>query len=99
MLGPAILCSGSTSRPLARLAALDGRLDDARRLFEDAMTLNAAMGARPWVAHTQHEYAQVLLASGNDGHRERAAELLAAARQTAEDLGMAALLGDLKQLA
>jgi class 3 adenylate cyclase/tetratricopeptide (TPR) repeat protein len=98
VLGPSMLCSGSTSRPLARLAALDGRTEDARRLFEDAVTLNGSMGARPWLAHTQHEYARFLLDSADEGDRNRAGKLLEDARATADGLGMIALQRELKQL-
>jgi tetratricopeptide (TPR) repeat protein len=94
VLGPGLLCSGSTSRPLARLAALDGRVEDARRLFDAALALNRLMGACPWLAHTQHEYARFLLESD----RDRAMQLLDEARATADELGMAALQQDLKQV-
>ena len=98
VLGPGMLCTGSTSRALARLAALDRRNDDARRLFEDALALNGAMGARPWLAHTQYEYAQFLLAGSEHGDRDRASELLEEARSTADELGMTALQQALKQV-
>ncbi len=98
VLGPGILCSGSTSRPLARLAALSDRTDGAARLFEDAITLNQSMGARPWLARTQHEYASFLLTRGDAGDRARAADLLDAAHITADELGMTALQSDLKQV-
>ncbi|MBV9411377.1 MAG: hypothetical protein JO148_07260, partial [Acidimicrobiia bacterium] len=98
VLGPGLLCSGSTSRPLARLAALAGRIDDARSLFEDALALNAAMGARPWLAHTQYDYACMLLDSGVDADRDRARQMLAETRVIADGLGMSALQQDLKQL-
>jgi tetratricopeptide (TPR) repeat protein len=75
---------GSMSRGLGQLAALLGRTDDAARHFEDAIAMNGRMGARPWLAYTQHDYAR-LLESRNP---ERAAALLAAARATYAELGM-----------
>jgi hypothetical protein len=49
------------------------------------------MGARPWIARTQHEYAQLLLARDAPGDPERARELLSTALDTARALGMARL--------
>ena len=97
VLGPAVLCSGAISRPLARLAALDGRNDDARGLFEDAIALNTAMGARPWLAHTQHEYAGLLETSPSSDDRERADRLRKEAHIAADLLGMTALQQELEQ--
>jgi hypothetical protein len=56
------------------------------------------MGARPWLAHTQHEYARFLLDSADEGDRNRAGQLLEDARATADGLGMIALQQELKQL-
>ena len=65
---------------------------EARRHFEDALEANVRMGARSWVAHTQHDFARMLLTTGQEHDLERALELLHAARSTAEELGMPALL-------
>ena len=53
--------------------------------------MNARMEARTWLAHTQQQYATMLLARNNSGDRERAIELLDAALTTARELGMRAL--------
>jgi tetratricopeptide (TPR) repeat protein len=45
-------------------------------------------GARPWLAHTQDDYARMLLARAGPGDRERAQELLDAALATYRELGM-----------
>jgi tetratricopeptide (TPR) repeat protein len=82
---------GSVARYLGILAATMERLDDAAGHFEDAIATNERMGARPWLAHTQHDYARTLLARGAAGDGQRATELLADARRTAEELGMTAL--------
>jgi hypothetical protein len=50
--------------------------------------MNADMGARPWLAHTQHDYARMLLHRNAGGDRERARELLDVAASTFDDLGM-----------
>jgi hypothetical protein len=70
------LTTGSVSRPLGVLAATTGRWEGSIRHFEDALTHNDAMGARPWVAHTQHDYARALIARGSPGDEPRASELL-----------------------
>ena len=49
---------GSVSRYLGILAATTGRPDEAERHFEAALAMNARTGARPWLAHTQADYAQ-----------------------------------------
>ena len=50
--------------------------------------MNARMGARPWLAHTQHDYALMLLARHGPGDRQRAQQLLTAAVSTYRTLGM-----------
>src|SRR3990172_4866310 len=60
----AIVCLGSAARYLGLLSATMRRWDDAARHFEDAAEMNARMGARPYLAHTQHEHAVMLLARG-----------------------------------
>ena len=66
----------------------DGALDEAVRHFENALAMNERMGARPWLAHTQHDYARMLDARGDPGDRIRAQELLAEAIVTYRELGM-----------
>ena len=78
---------GSVARYLGLLATALSRWDDAARHFEDALTMNTRMGARPWVAHTQHDYARMLLRRSDAGDR-RAERLLADALETARELGM-----------
>jgi tetratricopeptide (TPR) repeat protein len=82
---------GSVSRYLGLLAATMSRFDDAERHFEDALAMNARMGARPWLARTEHDYARMLVARGGPGDRERAGELLASALRAARELGLVAL--------
>ncbi|MEE8346318.1 MAG: protein kinase [Dehalococcoidia bacterium] len=83
---------GSVSQYLGLLATTMERWDEAARHFEDALGMNARMGARPWVAHTQDEYADMLLRRDEPGDREKALELLAQALDTAQELGMNALV-------
>lgn len=50
--------------------------------------MNTRMGARPWLAHTQDDYARMLLDRDRPGDRERAQELLNQALSTYCELGM-----------
>jgi tetratricopeptide (TPR) repeat protein len=79
---------GSVSRYLGQLATTLKRFDDAQTHFEDAIAMNERVGARPWLAHTQHDYARMLLARNTSGGRERAEELLDQAHATYLELGM-----------
>jgi eukaryotic-like serine/threonine-protein kinase len=89
--GPAI-CWGSAAVSLGLVAATMQRWDDAARHFEDALEMNVRMGGRPWVAHTQHNYADMLLRRDKPGDREKALALLTEALDTAQELGMKALV-------
>jgi hypothetical protein len=79
------------SRHLGMLAAAMKRWPDAERHFEAGLAMNARQRARPWLAHTQHQYAAMLLARNGAGDRERAIALLDEALAAAEEIGMAAL--------
>jgi DNA-binding SARP family transcriptional activator/tetratricopeptide (TPR) repeat protein len=79
---------GSVARYLGLLAAMTERWSEAARHFEDALEMNERTGALPWLAHTQNDYAQMLLARNDTGDRERAAELVQAAVATYRELGM-----------
>jgi tetratricopeptide (TPR) repeat protein len=79
---------GAVSRYLGLLAATTGRLDDAARHFEQAVAMNAHMGARPWLAATQRDYGRLLLARGRPGDRERGRELLRRADAIYRELGL-----------
>src|SRR3990170_3381062 len=83
---------GSSSRYLGLLAATMERWEDAARHFQDAIEMNARMGARPWLAHTQHDYAGMLLRRGAKGDRKKALALLTQALDTAQELGMTGLV-------
>ncbi|MBI4515381.1 MAG: protein kinase [Deltaproteobacteria bacterium] len=67
---------GSCARYLGLLAAALGRTDEAARHFEDALAMNARMGMRQASAHTQADYAQMLLARNAPGDRAKGLDLL-----------------------
>jgi tetratricopeptide (TPR) repeat protein len=79
---------GSASRALGMLATVLGRFADATRHYDDALQMNRSMGARPWVAHTEADYARILLARGESGDRERALELIRSSLAGYRSLGM-----------
>ena len=79
---------GSVARYLGLLAATLKRWDEAERHFERAVATNARIGVRPWLAHTTHDYACMLLARHHRGDHTRARELLDAAHTSYRELGM-----------
>jgi class 3 adenylate cyclase/tetratricopeptide (TPR) repeat protein len=97
LVAPAV-CDGSSSRPLGLLAAALHRWDEAESHFADALAMNSKMGARPWVARTQLNYAQMLLARGEPGDREKARGLLQQALAGAQRMGMLKLASDCEAL-
>ena len=82
------LALDSSSRPLGILATLLGRFEEAARHFEEALRMNETMGARPSLAHTQKDYARMLLRRSSQGDQERAEKLLWRAQATYQSLGM-----------
>ena len=58
VVSAAVACYGAISRYLGALAATLRRWSEAAHRFEDAMAMNARMGAAPWLAHTQHQYGE-----------------------------------------
>jgi tetratricopeptide (TPR) repeat protein len=97
-VGGALYCRGVVARLLGALATLLGRYDDAERHFEKALEMNARIRARIWVAHTQHDYARMLVARDQPGDREKAAALAAQALVTAREVGMKPLEADVLEL-
>jgi tetratricopeptide (TPR) repeat protein len=88
---------GAASRFLGQLAATRSEWQEAESHFGQALAMNAAMGAKPWLAHTQFQYARMLLARPAPGDAERARAraqakiLLDDARTIARQLGMRSL--------
>ena len=90
---------GSVARYLGILASATSRWDAAEKDFGDALAMNRRMGARPWVAHTQEDYARMLLARGETGDAEKAEQLLHDAIATYRELRMTAGLERARSLA
>jgi class 3 adenylate cyclase len=92
MIGWTEVCYGSASRYLGNLATLMRRYDDAQRHYETAIAVNAGLGARGWLAHSQQEYAAMLFErGGGDQDRSRADALNDTALAAADLLGMRTL--------
>jgi DNA-binding NarL/FixJ family response regulator len=91
VVGGAVVCYGSASHYLGMLAATMEHWDDAARHFQDALAMNARIGARSYLAYTQHQYARMLLARNRPGDCDQATSLLKEALTTARALGMRAL--------
>ena len=79
---------GSASRYLGILAATMERWPEAAQHFENALDMNETMGAKPWLAGTQNDYAQMLLTRDGPGDRKRAGELRASVKATYSHLGL-----------
>ena len=79
---------GAMSRYLGLLATTLEHPSDAETHFEDGLATNERMGARPWLAHTQVDYARMLLGRGDADDSARARESIDAALATYRELGM-----------
>jgi DNA-binding SARP family transcriptional activator/tetratricopeptide (TPR) repeat protein len=85
------LCLGSVARGLGILASVMSNFEQAAEHFEYALERNSRMGARPWAAHTQYDYASMLSSRDAPGDADRARELLDSCLATCRELGMEAL--------
>jgi DNA-binding SARP family transcriptional activator len=91
------LSRGAAARYLGLLASTTESWDEAEYQFEAALELNAKTRAWPWLAWTQHDYAQMLIAAGRPGRS--ASQYAATAAETANELGMRRLSSQLAQSA
>jgi tetratricopeptide (TPR) repeat protein len=88
VVSSAVACYGAAARYLGILAATMAKWEDAAQHFEDALEMNARMNARPWLAYTQYQYAEMLVSRQPRADRHKAASLLHEALETACELGM-----------
>ena len=91
VFGAHVASCGSADRVLGMLALTMERWDDAEAHFERAIAFDEASGGWPWLAHSRHEYAAMLLERKRPGDAQRASALLDAALATSRELGMRAL--------
>ncbi len=83
------LCYGSFALPCAMLAACLGLWEEAEQHFQEALTVNERIGARPFHIRSRRAYASMLLERNFPGDSTRAAKLIAPALAEAQELGMA----------
>jgi DNA-binding CsgD family transcriptional regulator/tetratricopeptide (TPR) repeat protein len=95
MIGHGVACYGVADRFLGMLAATLGEVERAETHFEQALDRNRKMGAMTWLAHTEYEYARLLLAQGRRA-RARAEALVGEATALAETIGMDGLLDKIR---
>jgi DNA-binding NarL/FixJ family response regulator len=91
-------CFGSAAAYLGGLAAMLGRWEAAAQHFDDALTMNAKLGIRPFLARAQYRYAAMLLQHGQSADRARALELLTQAQATTQELRMLYLAEQIRRL-
>lgn len=94
-----VFLSGSLHWPLGQLAALLGRTDDALGHYQTAVTVNARIGARPFVALAQLDWASALQARAARGDLPQALDLARQAALEADRLDMPGPASRAKQLA
>ena len=90
--GHGVVCLGSVEQKLGLLCAVTSRWEEAEAHFEIALDRNARIGARPCLARTQQQYAEMLLARGERDDRDKAIDLLTHAAEIGGELGMQQLL-------
>jgi tetratricopeptide (TPR) repeat protein len=98
MFGSNNACLGATTLWLGMLAGSLKRWDDAAAHFEAAIETNARVGARPFLARSQHEYARMLIERNESDDREKAKTLLTEATATYQELGMPTFLENAEEL-
>ena len=92
VVGGATACLGAAARYLGMLAATMSDWQVAERHFNTALDLDARMGARPWLAHSQYEFAVMLLGQGKARDRRRALALIGKTVAMAQEIGMVGLV-------
>jgi DNA-binding SARP family transcriptional activator/DNA-binding CsgD family transcriptional regulator/DNA-binding transcriptional ArsR family regulator len=79
---------GCYGRAVGRMAAVMGRLDEAAAALRTAADINLRINARPWLAHTWLDLADVLRRRGAAGDHAEAAALAARAAAEARRLDL-----------
>jgi tetratricopeptide (TPR) repeat protein len=89
--GIVTVCYGAASRYLGMLAATLGDFDRSEAHFEHALGMNTGFRGRPWLAHTQAQYAILLRRRARRGDSQRAETLSNEAWKIASELDMVLL--------
>jgi tetratricopeptide (TPR) repeat protein/transcriptional regulator with XRE-family HTH domain len=98
VVGGATACFGAVGRYLGLLARTMSDWEEAEMYFQQAIALDAGTRACPWLAHSQYEYATVLLEMDRAGDRQQANVLLVEALSAANKMGMAHLAEEVTRL-
>jgi tetratricopeptide (TPR) repeat protein len=93
------ICEGAGARLAGLLATTLGRYDEAESWFAQAMAMNEAMDAKPYIHATELAHAQMLHHRDAEGDRQRAAVLAQRAMEGFATLGMTASLERARRLA
>ncbi|MBN1654440.1 MAG: AAA family ATPase [Deltaproteobacteria bacterium] len=84
---------GSVSHYLGDLSQLLGNRQQAVQHYEDALLMNSKLDHREALAMTCQSYGRLLAREPSEGAKKRARELLDAARETGQQLGIRWLIG------
>jgi tetratricopeptide (TPR) repeat protein len=95
---PTAVCFGATELYLAMLACAANWPDLARKHFGEALTLNRAMRAWPFLARTLFRYGAFLVTRQADAERRLGLQQLREAEQLARRIGMTRLVVDIDAL-
>jgi hypothetical protein len=93
-----VACNGAIDHYLGMLAATLDRWSEAETHFDSALLMNRRLGSRPFVARTQHAYANMLVRTGRQRDGERVGGLLRDAMEWYERLGMKGYLREAEVL-
>jgi hypothetical protein len=89
--GTGFMIHGMVDHALMRLSAVCGRNEQADAHAEAALALCARLGAKPFAARVRCDWALLLLERGGSDAVPRARELVQAAQQSADALGLGQL--------
>ena len=94
----ATVCCGAAARYLGMLASTLGDWIWAETHFEAALEIDGRLRAWPWLAHTKHHFALMLLARGRPADRDKSKMLLAEAMASSQQFGMASLQSKIQEI-
>jgi transcriptional regulator with XRE-family HTH domain/tetratricopeptide (TPR) repeat protein len=98
VVGAATVCFGAAGRFLSMLAKTMSKWELAERHIKEAMDLDKHMQAWPWLAHSQAEYATILLEKGQKEDRAQAQAVFDEALKAAQRMGMGYLMKKIEAL-
>jgi len=94
----AVAYFGPVADRLGQLASILSDWDAALSHFHTAIHKCTELGAVPWLAHVQHNFARALFRRNAEGDTEKASDLLDQSLKIAESLQMKHLIAKIKSL-